>query len=130
MFLFTSKHYIGGTMFCSGYKLKTWVIFIAYCLSAIFQKSPNRLRSSRSQVLLGKGVFITCSQVTGKHQYQSCFATLLKSHFAMAWVLSCNFLHIFSTTFCKNTPWWLLLETCLGLYGGTIFPLSSIWNVS
>ena len=80
----------GQFIFCSGYKMKTWVIFIAYCLSAIFQKSPNRLRSSRSEVFLGKSVLIIWSQVTGKHPYQRCSATLLKSHFGMAWVLSCN----------------------------------------
>ena len=49
-------------------------------------------------MFLRKGVLKICSKFTGEHPCRS----LISDH-TSAWVFSCTFLHIFRTTFLKNT---------------------------
>ena len=75
-------------------------------------------RSSPAEVFSGKGVLKICCNFTGEHPCRSAFliqlqikATLLKLHFGMG--VSVNLLHIFRTSFPKNTSGGLLLKFIL-----------------
>ena len=60
-------------------------------------------RSSHPEVFFGKGVLKICSKVTGEH---TCRSVISLQHGCSP----VNLLHIFRTTFLKNTSRWLLLE--------------------
>ena len=93
-----------------------------------------RLRSSRSEVFLGKAVLKICSKFTGEHPYRSVISIKLQSNFMEITIRQSNFieiilwygcspvnlLYIFRTRFLKNTSGWLLLKTtafaCLTLF--------------
>ena len=66
-----------------------------------------RLRSSRSEVFLGKAVLKICSKFTGEHPYRSVISIKLQSNFTeIALRHGCspvNLLHIFITPFPMNT---------------------------
>ena len=70
-------------------------------------------RGSRSEMFLVKGALKKCSKVTGEHPCQSVIS--IKLHLQLYWnhtlelAFSCNLLHIFRTSFLKNTSGWLLL---------------------
>ena len=71
------------------------------------------IRSSRPEVLLGKGALKICSKFTGEHPCLSAVSIKLQSNFTeIALWHGCspvNCLHIFKTPFCKKTSGWLLL---------------------
>ena len=71
-------------------------------------------RSSHQKVLLGKGVLKICSKFTGEHPCQSVISIKLQANFIeIALQHGCspvNLLHIFTTSFLKNTSGWLLLN--------------------
>ena len=66
-----------------------------------------RLRSSRSEVFLGKAVLKICSKFTGEHPYRSVISIKLQSNFTEITLRhGCspvNLLHIFITPFPMNT---------------------------
>ena len=72
------------------------------------------VRSSRSEVFLGKGVLKICSKFTGEHPCRSVISIKLQSNFIeMTLRHGCslvNLLHIFRTPFPRNTSRWLLLK--------------------
>ena len=75
-------------------------------------------RSSNPEVFLGQGVLKICSKFTGEHPCRTAISiklllTLLKSHFGK--FSPVNLLHIFRTTFLKNT-FGLLLLIITGIY--------------
>ena len=85
------------------------VLFWNFGISiAITQTTRNSLRSSASEVFLGKGALKICSKFTGAHPCRSVIllksvsATLLKSHFGMGVLL--YICYIFSEHFFIRTP--------------------------
>ena len=70
-------------------------------------------RSSHPQVFLIKGLLKICNKLAGEHQRQSAISIKLQSNFTeIALLHGCspvNLLHIFRTSFPKNTSGWLLL---------------------
>ena len=64
-------------------------------------------------MFLGKGVLKICSKFTGEHPCQSAISIKLQSNFIEITLrhgcFPVNLLHIFRTTFSKNTSEWLLL---------------------
>ena len=72
------------------------------------------LRSSHSEVFLGKGFLKICSKFTGKHPCQiAILIKLLCSFIEITLRHGCsplNLLHIFRATFLRNTSEWLLLK--------------------
>ena len=78
-------------------------------------------RSSHPKVFLGKGVLRICSKFTGEHPCRSAISIKLLSNFIeiTLWhgCAPVNLLHIFRTTFLKNTSGWLLSK-----YVKKIFP--------
>ena len=72
------------------------------------------VRSSNPEVFFGKSVLKICSKFTGVHPCRSAILIKLKSNFieiALRHGYSpVNLLHIFRTTFSKNTSEWLLLN--------------------
>ena len=67
-------------------------------------------RSSRPEVFFGKGVLKICSKFTGKHP---CRNAISRNFIEIALRHGCspvNLLHIFRTSFLKNTSGWLLLS--------------------
>ena len=75
-------------------------------LFSIIQISKFR-RNNLPEVFLGKGVLKVCSKCTGKHPWRSTISIKLQSNFIeVALRHRCypvNLLHIFGTTFYKNT---------------------------
>ena len=73
-----------------------------------------KVRISRPEVLLGKGVLKTCSKFTREHPCQSAISIKLQSNFIEIAIRHgfspVNLLHIFRTPFYKNTSGWLLLK--------------------
>ena len=70
-------------------------------------------RSSHSEVFLGNGVLKICSKFTGEHSYRSVISIKLLNFIEITLLHGCspvNLLHIFRTTFHKNTSRRLLLE--------------------
>ena len=71
-------------------------------------------RSSRPEVFLRKSVLKICSKFTGEHPWRSVISiTLLCNFIEITLWHGCspvNLMHIFRTTFPKNTSEWLLLE--------------------
>ena len=74
----------------------------------------TNLRSSPPEVLLEKAVLEICSKFTGEHPCQSAISIKLQNNFIeIALWHGCslvNLLHIFRTSFLKNTSGWLLLD--------------------
>ena len=70
------------------------------------QKLVDTIRSSGSKVFWGKGVLKIYNIFTGEHPYRS--AISLRHGCSPV-----NFLHIFRTSFYRNTSWWLLLHHLL-----------------
>ena len=73
----------------------------------------NYIRSSHSEIFLGKGVLKICSKFTGKHHCRSVISIKLLCYFIEVVLRhGCspvNLLHIFRTPCLKNTSGWLLL---------------------
>ena len=71
------------------------------------------VRNSRPEVFLGKGVLKICNTFTGEHPCRCAISATLQSNFVEITLLhGCspvNLLHIFRTTFPKNTSGRLLL---------------------
>ena len=71
------------------------------------------IRSSHSELFLGKGVLKISNKFTGEHPCRSAISIKLQSNFIeIALRHGCspeNLLHIFRTSFLKNTSGWLLL---------------------
>ena len=85
-----------------------------YCKLSSLQTSPLNitnhlilLRSSPSDVFLGKGFLKICSKFIGEHPWQSVISIKLQS--TSACVFSCNSAADFRTSFYKNTSGGLLL---------------------
>ena len=71
----------------------------------------KNIRSSPSEVFLGKGVLKIYSKFTGKHPYQNVISIKLKCKIIFQHVRSLvNLLHIFRTPLPKNTSRGLLLK--------------------
>ena len=72
-----------------------------------------KLRSSRPEVFLGEGALKICSKFTGEHPCLSAISIKLQSNFTeIVLRQGCspvNLLHIFRTSFPRNTSDWLLL---------------------
>ena len=72
------------------------------------------LRSSHSEVFLGKGVLKICSIFRGEHPCRSVIPIKMQSNLIEITLRhGCspvNLLHIFRTPFPRNTSWWLLLN--------------------
>ena len=82
----------------------------------LFQESAYKIasyRSSHPEVFLGKGVLKICSKFTREHPCQSAISIKLLCNFITITLrYGCspvNLLHIFRTSFLKNTSEWLLL---------------------
>ena len=77
-------------------------------------KSCWKLRSSRPEVFLRKGVLKICSKFTGEDPCQSVISIKLQDNFVeIALRHGCspvNLLHIFRTPFPRNTSGWLFLK--------------------
>ena len=69
---------------------------ITFDNSTVKKSSFTNFRSSGPEVFLGKGVLKICSKFTGDRPCES--------------AISIKLLHIFRTTFLKNTSGWLLLQ--------------------
>ena len=71
------------------------------------------VRSSHSEVFLRKGVLKICSSVIGEHSCRTGISIKLQSNFIeIALRHGCspeNLLHVFRTTFSRDTSGWLLL---------------------
>ena len=71
-------------------------------------------RNSPPEVFIGKGVLVICSKFKGEHPYRSVISIKLICSFIeiTLWhgYSPVNLLHIFRTTFPKNTPGGLLLN--------------------
>ena len=78
------------------------------------EKNPTKCRRSRREVFLRKGILKICSKFTGWHPWWSVISIKLQSNFIeiALWhgCFSVNLLHIFRTTFPRNTSGWLLLK--------------------
>ena len=74
--------------------------------NTIFPKT----RDSPPEMFLGKGVLKICSKFTGEHPCQSVISIKLCSRGSTV-----NLLHIFRTSFYKNTYRGLLLKNCAGV---------------
>ena len=99
--------------------------FETYSSSVTSKWSPNKLvvlqqqrciettvRSSHSEVFLGKGVLKICSKFTGEHPCRSMISIKLLCFIEITLRHKCspvNLLHIFRTPFLKNASGWLLL---------------------
>ena len=86
------------------------------CFSNSFKYFPHGyacIRRSQLEVFLGKVVLKIYNKFTGKHQCRSVISVELQSNFTeIALRHGCspvNLLHIFRTSFIKNTSEWLLL---------------------
>ena len=86
------------------------------CFSNSFKYFPHGyacIRRSQPEVFLGKVVLKIYNKFTGKHQCRSVISVELQSNFIeIALRHGCspvNLLHIFRTSFIKNTSEWLLL---------------------
>ena len=70
-----------------------------------------KFRSSHPEVFLRKGAAKICSRFTEEHQCRSVISIKLLCNFALRHGWSpASLLHIFRTTFPRNTSGWLLLE--------------------
>ena len=73
----------------------------------------SSVRSIRPEVFLENGVLKICSKFTGQHPFRSAISIKLLSNFIEITLRNefstVNLLHIFRTTFYKNTSEWLLL---------------------
>ena len=104
-----------------------FITFETYSASVTSKWSPNKLvmlqqqrciettvRSSHSEVFLGKGVLKICSKFTGEHPCRSMISIKLLCNFVeIALRHECspiNLLHIIRTPFLKKTSEWLLLK--------------------
>ena len=80
---------------------------------AIQGESSSHFRSSHPEVVLVKDVLKVYSKFTGEHPYRSVISIKLQSNIieVTLWheCSPVNLLHIFRTTFTKNTSGWLLL---------------------
>ena len=85
-------------------------------------------------MFLGKGVLKICSKSTGEHPYRSAISIKLQSNFVeiTLWhgCSSVNLLHIFRTSFLKNTSGWLLLvnDSLCPCYRGLWNECKKLWN--
>ena len=70
-------------------------------------------RSSRPEVFLAKGVLKICSKFIGEHPCRSVISIITLWHGCSPVYL----LHIFRTTFSKNTSGWLLLNVVVSYVG-------------
>ena len=72
--------------------------------------------NSHPEVFSGKGVLKKCSKCTGEHPCRSVISIKLLCNFIEIPLRhecsSVNLLHIFRTSFSKNTSGWLLLTNC------------------
>ena len=95
----------------------------------IHKKISRKFRSSRPEVFLRKGALKTCNKFTGEHSCRSVISINLQSNFIEItfWhdYSLVNLLHIFRTTFFKNTSGALLLKIVV-----IIFFLSSQYYIS
>ena len=94
---------------------------------------PRKVRSSRQDVFLGKGVLKMCSKFTGEHPCRSVISIKFLCNFteiALRHVCSpVNLLHIFRTSFPKNTSAWLLLENFQAFKGNFSDLLKTCTNI-
>ena len=114
-----------------------YTAFGQFVLGLFCYQDPNciklfetEVRSSPSEVILGKGVLKICSKFTGEHPCRIAISIKLQSNFfEIALRHGCspvNLLHIFRTLFPKNTSERLLLYIFLcknNLFVNIIFPM-------
>ena len=92
----------------------------------------QRSGSSHPKVFIGKGVLKICSIFTGEHPCRSVISIKLLCNFIEITLRhGCspvNLLHIFRTSFLKNTSGWLLLEMLIREQYPRITPRYNIKN--
>ena len=83
-------------------------------LNFVLSEFVNQMRSSHAEVFLGKIVLKICRKFTGEHPFRSAISIKLQSNFTENTLRHgfspVNMLHIFRTTFLKNTSGWLFLS--------------------
>ena len=87
------------------------------CYKCVIWHVKLNFRGSNSEVFLIKGVLKICSKFIGEHPCRSVISIKLLCNFLEIKLRNAcspvNLLHIFRTTFTKNTSGWLLLEFVL-----------------